>query len=232
MSGYDKLFSAIVTCSSLLQTADWQAFSLATCHVYCDLTLWPPVNFSYLTVVSLLPLAHACPTMFYIPLVDIHRHIVPHSEPLMFYIVSFCKKTRENCLEKFDKLTSSEFPYNDTGLSQAHGWGYENCIMYISNSQLLAYMCSIFSLPYGRSSWHHHLTIIWNLQVKKIFWTKTSERRNVVVHKEQTVVVKSNAFNVNPRPVARILWRGVMSMSNAFERSKDTRLGGSGGMLP
>ena len=47
MSGYDKLFSAIVTCSFLLQTADWHC--PATCHVYCDLTLWSLVNLSYLT---------------------------------------------------------------------------------------------------------------------------------------------------------------------------------------
>ena len=41
-----------MTCSSLLQTAD-------SYHVYCDLTLWPLVNFSYITVhYSSLPLAH------------------------------------------------------------------------------------------------------------------------------------------------------------------------------
>ena len=57
MLGYDKLFSAIMTCSSLLQTAD-------SCHVYCNLTLRPLVNFSYLTVCyrsfMLTPQCFAC----------------------------------------------------------------------------------------------------------------------------------------------------------------------------
>ena len=66
MSGYDKLFSAIVTCSSLLQTADWQ-----TLFGYIPCVLWPDTltTDKFQLCNSSLLLAHARPTMFYIPLV-------------------------------------------------------------------------------------------------------------------------------------------------------------------
>ena len=67
---YDKLFSAIVTCSSLLQTVEWQTlFSCMPQPVCCDLTLWPLVHLSYIqlwqfviSMYCLLTLAPECST--------------------------------------------------------------------------------------------------------------------------------------------------------------------------